>query len=157
MSRSRSTLHTNTHARRTTQLTMNNGKRSINISLGSGSPSLNSRPNPFARPTRPSTTTALGFGDDDDDDDDKGNDSTGSTGPPKRKQIKLEHGPDDTEGQGEDAFSKLSAANPSASVSSASRLTAPPVRKSVFGHDDDDEEDAFSRLGFKKGTQMLKD
>lgn len=139
---------------------MNNGKRSINISLGSGSPNLNSRPNPFARPTRPSTTTALGFGDDDDDDggnEDKGNSSTGSTGPPKRKQIKLDHGPGDTEDQGEDAFSKLSAAKPSASASSGSRLPAPPVKKSVFGDDDDDEEDAFSLLRSKKGTQILKD
>lgn len=137
---------------------MNNGKRSINISLGSGSPNLNSRSNPFARPTRPSTTTALGFGDDegDDDDEDKGNDSIGSTGPPKRKQIKLEHGPGDTEDQEEDAFSKLSAAKPSASVSSASRPSALPGKKSVFGdEDDDEEEDAFSRLGSKKGTQML--
>ncbi|KAG9069195.1 hypothetical protein KI688_010092 [Linnemannia hyalina] len=134
---------------------MNNGKRSINISLGSGSPNLNSRPSPFARPTRPSRTTALGFGDDDDDDDDedKGNDSTGSTGPPKRKQIKLEQGPDDTEGQGEDAFSKLSTVKPSGSASSASRPPAPPVKKSVFGDDDDDdEEDAFSHLGSKKAA-----
>jgi hypothetical protein len=138
----------NTHARRT-QLIMNNGKRSINISLGTGSPNLSSRPNPFARPTRPLTTTALGFGDD--EDEDNSDDRTGSTGSPKRKQIKLDHGQEDTEDQEEDAFSKLG--TPKAPAS-ASRPTAPPAKKSVFDEvDDEEKENAFSRLDSKKGTQ----
>ncbi|KAF9101835.1 ATP-dependent RNA helicase ddx42 [Mortierella sp. GBA35] len=121
---------------------MNNGKRSINISLGSGSTNLNARANPLARSTRPSTTTALGFGDDDDNEDK--NNNAGSSGPPKRKQIKLDHEQGDTADQGEeDVFSKLSAPKASAPL--------PPLAKmSVFGDDDDDEEDAFSRLGSKK-------
>lgn len=144
---SHSTLHFNTHARRTL-LTMNNGKRSINISLGTGSPNLNSRPNPFARPTRPLTTTALGFGDD--EDEDNSDDRTGSTGSPKRKQIKLEHDQKDTEDREEDDFSKLGT---SKTPASASRPSAPTAKKSVFDDDDDDEEEnALSRLNSEKGT-----
>ncbi|KAF9907865.1 ATP-dependent RNA helicase ddx42 [Linnemannia zychae] len=124
---------------------MNNGKRSINISLGSGSANLTARSNHFARPTRPSTTTALGFGDDDDDEKDNVDDSTrspSSPGPPKRKQIKLDHGQADTDDQ-EDVFSKLNA-------SKVAAPRQPPVKKSVFGDDDDDEENAFPHLGSKQ-------
>ncbi|KAG0280709.1 ATP-dependent RNA helicase ddx42 [Linnemannia exigua] len=120
---------------------MNNGKRSINISLGSGSANLNARPNPFSRPTRPSTTTALGFGDDDENDDENGNDNT--PGPPKRKQIKLDHGQADTEDQEDDAFLKLS----------APKTSAPRPPPAVFRDDDDDEEDAFSRLVSRKDPE----
>ncbi|KAK3845952.1 MAG: hypothetical protein J3R72DRAFT_418103 [Linnemannia gamsii] len=122
---------------------MNNGKRSINISLGSSSANMNARPNPFARPTRPSTTTALGFGDDDDNDDEHGNDNIGSPGPPKRKQIKLDYEQADTEDQEEDAFSKLS----------ASKTSVPRPPPAIFKDDDNEEEDAFSRLGSKKDLE----
>ncbi|KAF9923145.1 ATP-dependent RNA helicase ddx42 [Linnemannia zychae] len=125
---------------------MNNGKRSINISFGGGSKNLNARPNPFARPARPLTTTALGFGDGDGDESDGENDKSNSAGPPKRKHIKLDHEQEVTEDQGGDTLAKLD--NPK-EVSPSYPL---PTKKSVFGDDDDEEEDALSRLVHKNAA-----
>ncbi|KAF9437042.1 ATP-dependent RNA helicase ddx42 [Entomortierella beljakovae] len=129
---------------------MSNGKRTINISLG-GSSAPGSKPNPFARSTRPSSTkSALGFQDDEDEDD-----NLSSLGH-KQKQIKLDHdnATDDisrksnTESDDEDAFSKLSA--------SETIEQNPPPRKSIFGGDDEDEDDAFSLIASKKGREPVK-
>ncbi|KAF8975786.1 hypothetical protein BGZ46_008853 [Entomortierella lignicola] len=122
-------------------------KRTINISLG-GTSSQTSKPNPFVRSARTSSTkSALGFQDDDDDQNDQD-----SLGPPKNKQIKLDtnqenHGNSrDSNGDddGDDAFSKMS------NNYNNNAAALPPPRKSLLGGDDDDEEDAFSRIASKK-------
>lgn len=133
---------------------MSNGKRSFNISLG-GSSAVGSKPNPFARTIRPpSAKAALGFQDDSEDDG-----SGNSSGPPKRKLIKLDHGSDDnddqleklennSEGEDNDALSKMTSANVSPPPP-----PPPPLRKAA--QDDDDDLDAFSRLESRKGTLNL--
>lgn len=105
---------------------MNNGKRSINISLGGGQGSVASS-NPFTRSSRPS----LGFEDDD------GELSDSTPGPPKRKLVKLDQDGDDDN----DVFSRLA----------PKQLThsGPPQRRV------DDDDDAFSRLASNKGMATI--
>ncbi|KAG0334486.1 ATP-dependent RNA helicase ddx42, partial [Podila humilis] len=116
---------------------MNNGKRSINISLG-GNQGSTSSSIPFNRSARPGVRHSLGF--DQDDDDDNGTLNPGNLGPPKRKLIKLdrEHDSDDDD---DDALSRLAASN-----KPPGPIRAPQHRI------DDDEDDAFSKLSTKKGN-----
>ncbi|KAF8948524.1 ATP-dependent RNA helicase ddx42, partial [Haplosporangium bisporale] len=107
---------------------MNNGKRSINISLGGGQGSASSSTNPLARSSQPGPRPSLGF-----EDDDGGDLSDSTSGPPKRKLVRLDHGNDD------DAFSRLAPKQSKAP-------TGPPQR-----HVDDDD-DAFSRLASNKDS-----
>ncbi|KAG9322952.1 hypothetical protein KVV02_004328 [Mortierella alpina] len=123
---------------------MSLGKRSININLGGVSGSgagANPRPNPLARPAK----SALGFNDDDDN-----SDSEKTSGPPKRKLIKLDHTQDNNvvdnsepKDDGDDGFARLSAPKPPGGVP-----PLPLLRKHAA--EDDDDEDAFSRLQPKK-------
>ncbi|KAF9328892.1 ATP-dependent RNA helicase ddx42 [Podila minutissima] len=101
---------------------MNNGKRSINISLRGGQGSVASS-NPFTRSSRPS----LGF-----EDDDGGELSDSTPGPPKRKLVKLDQDGDDDN----DVFTRLAHKQPTHS--------GPPQRRV------DDDDDAFSRLASNK-------
>lgn len=135
-----SLLNTSSHPAQTLtfalpQDAMNNGKRSINISLGGGQGSASST-NPFARSSQPGSRPSLGF-----DDDDGGDLSDSTSGPPKRKLVKLDRGNDDDDD--DDAFSRLA---PKQSIAP----TGPPQR-----HVDDDD-DAFSRLASNKGMATIR-
>jgi hypothetical protein len=103
-----------------------------------GNSGVGSRPNPFARPSRPvSAKPALGF-DNDEDASDEGN-----TGPPKRKQLKLD---DELEEDNEVPMKS----DPKPSNSSTPFFMRKPAGRT--GSDDDDE-DAFSRLKSKQGKR----
>lgn len=108
---------------------MNNGKRSINISLGGGQGSISSS-NPFTRSSRPS----LGF-----EDDDAGDLSDSTPGPPKRKLIKLDQDDDDDNA----AFSSLA-------PKQLTTHTRPPQRRV------DDDDDVFSRLASNTGMATIR-
>lgn len=130
-------LNTSSHPAQTltfalSQDAMNNGKRSINISLGGGQGSASST-NPFARSSQPGSRPSLGF-----EDDDGGDLSDSNSGPPKRKLVKLDHDNDD-----DDAFSRLASKQSTAP-------TGPPQRRV------NDDDDAFSRLASNKGMATMR-